>query len=197
MRRAKAISHLRGIIEACERDRVLHHDEPLVAELWATGFILDPGDLPGGVEVVFVLARPAEQLPSGVTPPVLHSFVAGHRLDNKPIVVYARPLGRPVCTVGLPRAARVWNADGADEDQLSALSDPASHSMDVATIADVDPSDLDQEREISRRFLVDAVAKYWDRDWRREHRGSRRTPELMLWEALRGYFQLTGDIDVE
>lgn len=195
MRRAKAIEHLRTVIDTCERDRAFHRDHLLVVELWAAGHILDPGDLPGGVEVVFVLALPADQLPWGVTPPVLRSFVKGHRLDNKPIVVHARPDGRPVCTRGVPRAARVWTADGADQGQLDALADPESHALQVSSLEDVGAADRDEEVAVSHRFLVDAVANYWDRDWRREHRGSGQTPEQLLWEALRGHLELTGDIE--
>jgi hypothetical protein len=32
--------------------------------------------------------------------------------------------------------------------------------------------------------------KYWDRDWRRAHRGPGRYPENTLWEAAEGYFDL-------
>lgn len=195
MRRAKAIEHLRTVIDTCERDRAFHRDSLLVVELWAAGRVLDPGDLPGGVEVVFVLALPPEQLPWGVTPLVLRAFISGHRLDNKPIVVHARPAGRPVCTRGLPRAARVWTTDGADHGQLDALTDPKSHGLQVSSFDGVDASDREREAAVSRQFLVDAVANYWDREWRREHRGSGQTPEQLLWQALRGHLELTGEID--
>jgi len=33
-------------------------------------------------------------------------------------------------------------------------------------------------------------ASYWDRDWRREHRGLGRYPEQELWEAVDGYLEL-------
>lgn len=196
MRRAKAIEHLRTVIDTCERDQMFHRDSLLVVELWATGSILNPGDLPGGVEVVLVVALPPDQLPWGVTPPVLRAFIKGHRLDTKPIVVHARPAGRPVCTRGLPRAARLWTTDGTDRGQLDALTDPESHGLQVSSLEDVDPADRDREAALSRQFLVDAAANYWDRDWRREHRGSGQTPEQLLWQALRGYLELTGDIDV-
>lgn len=144
---------------------------------------------------MFVLDVPPAQVPWGVTPPVLRSFVAAHRLDNKPIVAHARPTGRPVCTVALPRAVRVWSVDGTDEEQLEALADPGSHAPDMISIDEMSASDLEEELAISRQFLIDAASHYWDRDWRREHRGSRQTPELMLWEAIRGHLQLTGDLD--
>lgn len=138
MRRAKAIEHLRTVIDTCERDQMFHGDSLLVVELWATGSILEPGDLPGGVEVVLVVALPPDQLPWGVTPPVLRAFIKGHRLDTKPIVVHARPAGRPVCTRGLPRAARLWTTDGTDRGQLDALTDPESHGLQVSSLEDVD-----------------------------------------------------------
>ena len=32
--------------------------------------------------------------------------------------------------------------------------------------------------------------KYWDHDWRREHRGYGRYPENELWDAVEGYLDL-------
>ena len=32
--------------------------------------------------------------------------------------------------------------------------------------------------------------KYWDHDWRREHRGYGRCPENELWDAVEGYLDL-------
>lgn len=183
------------LLRACERDQMIHRDSLLVVELWASGSILNPGDLPGGVEVVLVVALPPEQLPWGVTPPVLRAFIKGHRLDTKAIVVHARPAGRPVCTRGLPRAARVWTTDGADHGQLDALIDPKSHGLQVSSFNGVNASDREREAAVSRQFLVDAVANYWDREWRREHRGNGQTPEQLLWQALRGHLELSGDID--
>lgn len=97
-----------------------------------------------------------------------------------PIVVHARPAGRPVCTRGLRRAARVWTTDGADHGQLDALAEPESHALQVSSFEDVDAADREREIAVSHKFLVDAVANYWDRDWRREHRGSGQTPEQLL-----------------
>jgi hypothetical protein len=32
--------------------------------------------------------------------------------------------------------------------------------------------------------------RYWDRDWRREHRAYGRYPENELWNAVEGYLDL-------
>ena len=38
--------------------------------------------------------------------------------------------------------------------------------------------------------LREVHGKYWDRDWRREHRGYGRYPENELWEAVGGFLDL-------
>jgi hypothetical protein len=38
--------------------------------------------------------------------------------------------------------------------------------------------------------LRDVHRNYWERDWRREHRGDNRFPENTLWEAVEGYLDL-------
>lgn len=48
-------------------------------------------------------------------------------------------------------------------------------------------------RALAERRLGDlprVTADYWERDWRREHRGNRRYPENELWEAVNGYLDL-------
>jgi len=36
---------------------------------------------------------------------------------------------------------------------------------------------------VSRRHLRAVVDRYWDRDWRREHKGYDESPEGHLWRA--------------
>jgi len=47
-------------------------------------------------------------------------------------------------------------------------------------------------RELAAAFghLCAVHASYWDRDWRREHRGLGRYPEHHLWAAVQGYMDL-------
>lgn len=42
---------------------------------------------------------------------------------------------------------------------------------------------LHAELPVSRRHLRAVVDRYWDRDWRREHKGYDESPEGHLWRA--------------
>jgi hypothetical protein len=46
------------------------------------------------------------------------------------------------------------------------------------------------ELDVALGHLREVHAAYWDRDWRREHRGLGRYPENELWEALDAYLEL-------
>jgi hypothetical protein len=86
---------------------------------------------------------------------------------------------------------RFWSQEGPDEAVLQALID--RRFGDLPRLA---PS-LQAEREYLAGDLAAALsrlrvvhASYWDRDWRREHRGFGRYPEHHLWGAVQGYLDL-------
>jgi hypothetical protein len=47
-----------------------------------------------------------------------------------------------------------------------------------------------EEREAALEHLREVHRSYWDRKWRRDHRGIGRYPEHHLWEAVEGYLEL-------
>jgi hypothetical protein len=62
---------------------------------------------------------------------------------------------------------------------LDPASDPADERLQLRDDLDAALAHLRAVRD-----------KYWDHDWRREHRGYGRYPENELWEAVEGYLDL-------
>ena len=67
-------------------------------------------------------------------------------------------------------------------------------AVQVALAINLPPEEVPWESTPDR---TDALAhlrevrdRYWDHDWRREHRGYGRYPENELWEAVQGYLDL-------
>ena len=50
------------------------------------------------------------------------------------------------------------------------------------------------ERDVGRRHLEDAVAGFYDRDWRTEHTGDGVYPADHLWWATAGYLDLDNTV---
>ena len=80
---------------------------------------------------------------------------------------------------------------GPDKQALAALE-----ARDFGSLKRLIPEPVDERLQL-RDDLDTALAhlrevrdKYWDRDWRREHRGGGRYPENELWEAVEGYLDL-------
>lgn len=86
---------------------------------------------------------------------------------------------------------RFWSQDGPDESVLRALAERR-----LADFPRQEPSararreQLAAELEAALSHLRAVHASYWDRDWRREHRGLGRYPEHELWEAIDGFLEL-------
>jgi hypothetical protein len=78
-----------------------------------------------------------------------------------------------------------------DEQALAALE-----ARDFGSLKRLIPESADERLQL-REDLGAALAhlrevrdKYWDHDWRREHRGYGRYPENELWDAVEGYLDL-------
>jgi hypothetical protein len=86
---------------------------------------------------------------------------------------------------------RFWSLDGTDETVLDALQNRRFADLPRLTAS---PTELRQRIEVELdRALAHLRAvrqRYWDRDWRGEHRGGGRYPESFLWDAVDGYVDL-------
>ena len=87
---------------------------------------------------------------------------------------------------------QIWSVDGGpDERALAALE-----AGDFGSLNRLIPEPAYERLQI-REDLDAALAhlrevrdKYWDHDWRREHRGDGRYPENELWDAVEGFLDL-------
>jgi hypothetical protein len=80
---------------------------------------------------------------------------------------------------------------GPTEVVLDALRDRRFTDLPRVTVS---PTELRRSTKVELdRTLAQLRAvheAYWERDWRREHRGGGRYPEHHLWEATEGYVDL-------
>jgi hypothetical protein len=91
----------------------------------------------------------------------------------------------------------VWSASvGLDDGVIEAL-----RSGRVDELAVVEPSgdelvdQLDRELAASRRHLRAVLDRYWEQDWRREHRGYDGCPEDHLWRAASAVSEIADTLD--
>jgi hypothetical protein len=115
---------------------------------------------------------------------------------RSPVMIFAEPSEVHENPLEPERAirgpVRIWSVDGGpDEQALAALE-----ARDFGSLNRLVPEPADERLQL-RDDLDAALArlrevrdKYWDRDWRREHRGYGRYPENELWDAVEGYLDL-------
>jgi hypothetical protein len=112
------------------------------------------------------------------------------RLGKRPFSWVYRPVLWAPWNPVHQRVVRFWSArDGADEDAIGLLRD-----CRFGDLAAIEPSRAEMSEQFeaelaeSRRHLGDVLDKYWEQEWRRDHRGG-EGPEDHLWraaEAVRG-----------
>jgi hypothetical protein len=192
VRYATAIGHLQLVAEACAAaaSRPPLGDEPVpyVVGAYAFGEILALPDDPAGTDVAFIVDVSVDELPWGAEPAELRWFVDRARIDRHPIRWFARPRDLPVGDHHIVRPVRLWDVDGGiDEATFDAL-----RSRDVETVRLPAPTPeamgaaLERHLAVSRAALDEVIERFWDGDWRREHRGGGRYHEHTLWDLAWG-----------
>jgi len=77
---------------------------------------------------------------------------------------------------------------------MAALGALARRATEPLRLPPPDPRQEDEqlafELEASRTYLRLVEDRYWEREWRAEHRGSGIYPESHLWDAVHGYLDL-------
>lgn len=140
---------------------------------------------------MFVLDLPAEEVRWGARPPGVDRLVRDLRLDKGGYAHWWRSRHDPVWNHHIQGPVRFWSVDGADEEVLTALSERRFDDLPRVT-AEPDEVRARASAEVDAALarLRDVHRNYWERDWRREHRGDDRYPENELWEAVDGYLDL-------
>jgi len=150
-------------------------------EMWAAGSFVESGTAAEGGAVVLLLDVPSDEL-SWLTLHPAGEYVGDVlRLGKRPVSWWYRPATSPAWSVEHRRVVRFWTAaSGLDEVVIDRLWRGDLDGPDV-----VEPEDdqlrsvLREDLESARVHLRTVLDRYWDREWRREH----RPPEDHLWRA--------------
>jgi hypothetical protein len=166
-------------------------------EMWVGGDLLTLADTLEAAAVVLVLDLPAEEVPWLAMHPTGESIGYQLRLGKRPLLWCYRPRAWPVWNHQNRRLARFWSAEGGvDSSTIEALQSRRLDRLDV-----VEPSDdelagqLREELAVSRRHLRAMLNDYWDRDWRRDHKGLEESPQDHLWRAATAVTDILDALD--
>lgn len=198
VKRQTAVRHLAEIADAATDLLRLSGTEigwP-VEELWAGGDLLDDGLEIEDSAVIMVLDVPTDELP----------WLARHRagewagerlrLPKRPFRWAYRPTGWPAWNHQNRRVVRFWTAStGVDHTVIDALRKAHRGLNAVEPSRERLAGQLRSEQQVSRRHLRQTLDQYWDRDWRRGHKGYGETPEDHLWRAAAAVSEIQDAID--
>lgn len=191
MKRSTAISRLSDVVDGL--DRAAAWPETTVTAAFVFGAILDAETELDRIELVFVVAEPADAVPWMARPAHLEALAATLRFTKLPLSWRWRPMEWPAWNHEIDRALRVWTADGGrDQTALAAL---AARQLDDAVLDapannDALIAELLVEREVGRRHLAMVTESFYDRDWRSRHRGDGVHAEDHLWWASAAFLDL-------
>jgi hypothetical protein len=117
--------------------------------------------------------------------PAAESIGSRLRLGKRPIAWVYRPTAWPEWNHQNRRLARFWSADeGHQADVLEALRQRRLETLPVVEALASDLlGQLTEELAASRHHLQQVLDRYWEPDWRREHKRYEDAPEDHLWRA--------------
>jgi hypothetical protein len=193
MRHRRAVEKLRILAETCERVKLLWFDtEPFLRAVYAFGAVLDGSDPLDAVQVAVAINLPPEEVPWESTPDGADWLAEELRLSKGGFQYFWRSYLDPVWNHYIRGPVRIWSVDGGpDEQALAALAARDSGLLNRLVPDPVDERlQLRDDLDAALAHLREVRDRYWDQDWRREHRGYGRYPENELWEAVEGFLDL-------
>ncbi|WP_157548499.1 DUF7711 family protein [Nonomuraea candida] len=193
MRYVRAVERLRMLAEACEQTRRVPMDEPFLRGAYVFGDLTAGADPIEAIEVVLQLNLPPQEVTWETQPPGTAWLVDFLRLDKGGIAYWWRSHLDPVANHRIREPVRFWSLDGIEEGVLEALRERRFEALGGAVTGIGERERAARTEEDLERALAHLRAvhgQYWDRRWRREHRGLGRYPEHHLWEAVQGYLDL-------
>jgi hypothetical protein len=199
MKRSTAVGHLVETAEVSSEQLRFRGTEigwP-VEELWVSGDLLGLADTVEVGSVVLALDVPPDEAPWLAINPAGEWAGELLRLGKRPLLWSYRPLAWPVWNYRHRRLARYWSAgEGLDDTVIDALRTRRLDRLDVVepTAAEL-ARQLQAELPVSRTHLRSTLERYWDRDWRREHKGYDESPEDHLWRAAAAVSEMQDAID--
>lgn len=187
VRFSTAVRHLEELADASTENLRLRDSGfgwPL-RELWVTGELLDGPDELEWASVLLTLDLPPEELTRLTKHPTAEWIGSELRLGKRPLAWAYRPTAWPAWNHQNRRLVRFWSADhGTNTDVLEALRQRRLEGLPVveATIGDL-REQFTEELAASRHHLRQVLDRYWEPDWRRDHKGYEDAPEDHLWRA--------------
>lgn len=187
----RAVQKLRILADACQDTTRWPPEEPFLREAYVFGEVLEGADPVDLIEVALVVNLLPEEVRWGSHPRGVDWLVETLRLDKGGYQYWWRSRHDPVWNHRIRGPVRFWSLDGADEEVLTALTERRFDDLPRVT---PEPAEVrarataDLAAALTR--LRDVHRDYWERDWRREHRGNHRYPENELWDAVDGYLDL-------
>ena len=193
MRYQRAVEKLRILAEACERVKFFWSDtEPFLTAVYAFGEVVDGADPLDDVQVAVAINLSPEEVPWESNPEGTDWLANELRLSKGGFMYLWRSHLDPVWNHYIRGPVRIWSVDGGpDEQALAALE-----ARDFGSLKRLIPESADERLQLREDLgatlahLREVRDKYWDHDWRREHRGNGRYPENELWDAVEGYLDL-------
>jgi hypothetical protein len=191
MRHRRAVDKLRQLAEACQSTTRMPLEEPFLREAYVFGDLLDGVDPIECLQIAFTLNLSPDEVPWCSQPPGTPWLVHALRLDKGGFAYWWRSGHGPVWNHAIRGPVRFWSLDGTDEAVLDALQE--RRFADLPRL-EASPAELLRRAEVELDQALTQLRgvheKYWDREWRSEHRGDGRYPETHLWEAADGYLDL-------
>jgi hypothetical protein len=192
MRYRRAVEKLRLLAEASDRVSVWPPEDPFLNAVYAFGGVLDGADPLEYVQVVVALNLPPAEVPWNSNPHGTEWLATELRLSKGGFEYWWRSYLDPAWNHYVKGPVRIWSIEGGAE--TSALD--ALEARDFGALRRLTPSAVDErlqlrdERDAALAHLREVRDKYWDQEWRRDHRGNGRYPEHELWEAVEGYLHI-------
>ncbi len=192
MRYRRAVEKLRILASACDMERALPGQDPLLLEAYAFGEVLEGPDELETVEVVLVLGLPPSKVIWESTPRQAMWLEDILRLNKGGYSYWWRSHQDSVTNHRIRQPVRFWSReDGPDEGVLQALTERRFGDLPRLEIPpEVQREQVAGELTAALGRLRGVRDSYWDQQWRRAHRGFGRYPENELWEAVEGYLDL-------
>lgn len=191
MRYRRAVEKLSELAGRCERAKHWPPDEPFLLEAYVFGDVLAGADPLAAVEVALVLNLPPEEVPWESNPHGTGWLADELRLSKGGFAYWWRSHLEPVANHYIKDPVRFWSREGHGEDVLAALAERRFGDLPRFTVSATAMQEQTTAAAAAALGHLRAVRDcYWDRDWRREHRGLGRYPENELWDAVNGYLNL-------
>ena len=185
------MSRLTDVVDGL--DRAAEWPGTTVTAAYVFGALLDGDASLDRVEIALVVAEPPEVVSWMSRPAHLEALATLLRFTKLPLSWRWRPAEWPVWNHEIDRAVRVWAAAGGrDQRALEALAAGQLEQQTIEGPASTDElvAELLVERDVGRRFLATVTESFYDREWRREHRGDGVHPEDHLWWATAAFLEL-------